>query len=134
MKDYYDILGVPKDASQDEIKKAFYKLAHKYHPDKGGDAEKFKEINEAYQVLSDPEKRVQYDKFGTSFEGAAPGGQGFSGFNWQNINFDDAFGSPFSNFGDNFGEDFDFGDIFSEFLVAVLGLKEKLALKIRAEI
>jgi len=94
MKDYYDILGVPKDASQDEIKKAFYKLAHKYHPDKGGDAEKFKEINEAYQVLSDPEKRVQYDKFGTSFEGAAPGGQGFSGFNWQNINFDDAFGSP----------------------------------------
>lgn len=65
--------------------------------------------------MSDPEKRVQYDKFGTSFEGAAPGGQGFSGFNWQNINFDDAFGSPFSNFGDNFGEDFDFGDIFSEF-------------------
>jgi len=106
-KDYYEILGVPKNASQDEIKKAFYKLAHKYHPDKGGDAEKFKEINEAYQVLSDPEKRAQYDKFGTTFEGAGVGGQGFEGFNWNNMNFNEPFGFSF--------EGFDFGDIFSDF-------------------
>ena len=69
MKDYYQILGVPKNASQEEIKKAYYKLAHKYHPDKGGDEKKFKEINEAYQVLSDKEKRAQYDRFGRVFEG-----------------------------------------------------------------
>jgi len=70
-KDYYKILGVNRNASQEEIKKAFYKLAHKYHPDKaGGDEEKFKEINEAYQVLSDENKRRQYDQFGQVFEGA----------------------------------------------------------------
>ena len=56
MKDYYQILGVQKGASPDEIKKAYYKLAHKHHPDKGGEEKKFKEINEAYQVLSDKEK------------------------------------------------------------------------------
>ena len=56
--DYYEVLGVPKTASQDEIKKAFHKLAHKYHPDKGGDEKKFKEINEAYQVLSDQQKEL----------------------------------------------------------------------------
>ena len=66
-KDYYQILGVSRDASPADIKKAFYKLAHKYHPDKGGDAEKFKEVNEAYQVLSDQKKRAQYDQFGTDF-------------------------------------------------------------------
>lgn len=104
-KDYYDILGVPKDASQEDIKKAFYKLAHKYHPDKGGDAEKFKEINEAYQVLSDPEKRAQYDKFGTTFEGASTGG--FEGFNWNGMNFNESFNFSFDGF--------DFGDIFSDF-------------------
>jgi molecular chaperone DnaJ len=71
MEDYYQILGISKDASQSEIKKAYYKLAHKYHPDKGGDEEKFKEINEAYQVLSNKEKRNQYDKFGQVFEGGA---------------------------------------------------------------
>lgn len=74
-KDYYKILGIQKNATEDEIKKAFRKLAHKYHPDKsGGDEKKFKEINEAYQVLSDKNKRESYDRFGT----AEPfGGAGF---------------------------------------------------------
>jgi len=72
MKDYYKILGVPPDASDDEIREAYYRLAHKYHPDKGGDPEKFKEINEAYQVLSDREKRKQYDMFARAFEKEAP--------------------------------------------------------------
>lgn len=81
MKDYYKILGVSKNANQEEIKKAYRKLAHKYHPDKGGNEEKFKELNAAYQVLSDPEKRKQYDTFGSSFKGAgAAGGGGFGGF------------------------------------------------------
>lgn len=102
MKDYYKILGVEKTASQDEIKKAFRKLAHKYHPDKnGGDEEKFKEINEAYQVLSDEKKRAQYDQFGRvgnqGFSGAYGGSSGFS----QGASF-------------NF-EDFDIGDIFGGF-------------------
>jgi len=60
--DYYELLGVAKNATQDEIKKAFHRLAHKYHPDKGGDEKKFKELNEAYQVLSDAQKRQQYDQ------------------------------------------------------------------------
>jgi len=113
MKDYYEILGVSKNASREEIKKAFYKLAHKYHPDKGGDAEKFKEINEAYQVLSDPEKRAQYDKFGRVFEGvgATPGAEGFSGFDWSSFDFEEPFGFNFSGF----NKDFDFSDIFSDF-------------------
>ena len=74
--DYYELLGVSKSASQEEIKKAFHKLAHKYHPDKGGDEKKFKVINEAYQVLSDTQKRQQYDQFGRVFENGAPGGGG----------------------------------------------------------
>lgn len=77
--DYYKILGVSKDASSEEIKKAFHKLAHKHHPHKGGDEKKFKEINEAYQILSNKEKRAQYDRFGKVFEG---GGPGFDDFNW----------------------------------------------------
>ena len=85
-KDYYQILGVPKGATEDEIKKAYRRLAHQHHPDKtGGDDKKFKEINEAYQVLGDSKKRQQYDRFGTTFEGGGfPGGQnpfeGFEGF------------------------------------------------------
>ena len=75
-KDYYQILGVTKTATEDEIKKAYRKLAHQYHPDKtGGDDKKFKEINEAYQILSDKQKRLQYDRFGN----ADPMG-GFGGF------------------------------------------------------
>lgn len=74
-KDYYEILGVPKSASEDEIKRAFRKLAHQHHPDKSGtDGKKFKEINEAYQVLSNKQKREQYDRFGRTFEGAPDGG------------------------------------------------------------
>lgn len=106
--DYYEILGVTKQASQDEIKKAFHKLAHKYHPDKGGDEKKFKEINEAYQVLSDAQKRQQYDQFGKGFENmAGAGGQGGNpfgqDFTWawqnqnQNVDFEDL-GDVFENF------------------------------------
>lgn len=73
-KNYYKILGISQQASQSEIKKAYYKLAHKLHPDKGGDGNQFKEINEAYQVLSNKDKRAQYDKFGRVFDrGAGPG-------------------------------------------------------------
>ncbi|MBI4837340.1 MAG: molecular chaperone DnaJ [Candidatus Portnoybacteria bacterium] len=114
-KDYYEILGVSKSASDDEIKKAYRRLAQQYHPDKaGGEAEKFKEINEAYQVLSDKQKRAQYDQFGTTFERAQAGG-GFSGFNdFRDFSgFADAFsagGGGFSAEG-GFG---DLGDIFSD--------------------
>ncbi len=73
MKDYYKVLGVSRSASTEEIEKAFYKLAHKHHPDKGGDEKKFKEINEAYQILSDKEKKAQYDRFGKVFDGGMPG-------------------------------------------------------------
>lgn len=91
MDDYYKILGIAKESSPEDIKKAFHKLAHKYHPDKsGGDEKKFKEINEAYQVLSNPEKRKQYDRFGrTNFGAGSAGGYGFQGDPSQwNINFD----------------------------------------------
>ena len=114
MKDYYNILGVNRDASPEDIKKAYRKLAHKYHPDKGGDEQKFKEINEAYQVLSDSSKRGQYDRFGNVFEGGVPGGeQGFGGFRW-------AWGNPGAQGdaeeGAGFSFDFqDIGDIFDEF-------------------
>src|SRR3989344_4821593 len=82
-QDYYSTLGVSRNASADDIKKAYRRLAHQHHPDKqGGDEKKFKEINEAYQALSDPKKRQQYDQFGHGFEqaqGAGFGGQGFGG-------------------------------------------------------
>jgi len=112
MKDYYEILGIARNASADEIKKAYYKLAHKYHPDKGGDESKFKEINEAYQVLSDSDKRAQYDQFGRVFEGSPTGGGqqgGFGGFPGGNPppGFDFEFG--FDNLGDIFEEMFGFG-------------------------
>ncbi len=106
MRDYYEILGINKNASKEEIKKAFRKLAHKYHPDKqGGDQVKFKEASEAYSVLSDDKKRQEYDAYGRVFNDGGPGpaGSGFSGFD-------------FSQFAQNGGfEGFDLGDIFGEF-------------------
>jgi molecular chaperone DnaJ len=110
-RDYYEILGVSKSASADEIKKAFRKGAVKHHPDKeGGDETKFKEINEAYEVLKDQQKRQRYDQFGHAGVGGDPGGaggfngnpfEGFGGFNGQNVHFD---------FGDG-----GLGDIFGQF-------------------
>lgn len=80
MADYYEILGLNKNASSQEIKQAFRRLAQQYHPDKaGGNAEKFREVNEAYQTLSDPEKKKMYDQYGSAFEQAQSKG-GFSGF------------------------------------------------------
>lgn len=101
--DYYDILGVKRNASKEEIKKAFHKLAHQYHPDRNPnnpDAEKkFKEINGAYQVLSNEEKRRQYDRFGAHFESGAPPDGGF-GFDFgQGVNFEDiGLGDIFESF------------------------------------
>ncbi len=105
-KDYYKILGVEKGATEDDIKKAYRKLAHQFHPDRpSGDEKKFKEINEAYQVLSNKDKRGQYDRFGRTFEG-----QDFGfGFDPNNINFEDL-----GNMGDMF-------DMFFE----GLGVKRK---------
>lgn len=98
-KDFYKILGVDKDASQADIKKAYRKEAHKHHPDKsGGDEDKFKRVSEAYSVLSDKEKRAKYDRFGSDFDQAGAGAGGFGGF-----------GAGGQAHG------FDMGDIFSEF-------------------
>ena len=139
-KDYYATLGVKKDASDDEIKKAFRRLAHEHHPDKGGNQQKFKDANEAYQVLGNAEKRRTYDQFGSAafeqggFNGAQGPGQGFGGFN---INMDDL-----GDFGDVIGSMFGMGggrrsqkasrgadietDITIEFLEAVKGVVRKL--------
>jgi molecular chaperone DnaJ len=107
-KDFYNVLGVSKGASQDEIKGAFRKLAHQYHPDKPtGDEAKFKEINEAYQVIGDPEKRKKYDQFGSAaFDGSAGfgSGHGFGGFDFSGFQ-----GGGFQDLGDMFGEMFGFG-------------------------
>lgn len=103
MKDYYKILGVSRNASQEEIKKAYRRLAHKYHPDKGGDEKKFKEINEAYQVLGNKEKRAQYDKYGQAFNYDSGGPQGFD---FQQFT---GFGDMFEDLEDMFGEIFGFG-------------------------
>ncbi len=113
-RDYYEVLGVKKDASADEIKKAYRKLAVKYHPDKeGGSEEKFKEIGEAYEVLKDSQKRQRYDQFGHAGVGGASGGfgggnpfEGFGGFNGQNINFDFGDGGLGDIFGQFFGGGF----------------------------
>ena len=139
-KDYYEILGVSKTATADEIKKAYRKMAMEHHPDRNGGAEaekKFKEANEAYQVLSDPQKRQQYDQFGqTDFSGNGAGGfSGFSGFE----GFD--FGGSGFGFGGGLGDIFEsfFGQAMSQVQVeveitpaqAVLG--EKIQLNIEGE-
>ena len=105
-KSYYDILGVKKNASADEIKRAFRKLAQKHHPDAGGDEETFKQINEAYEVLSDPEKKKQYDTFGTVGDFAHGQQAGWSG-GWPGG------GTRTYTYSSNDGSAFDWGDIFS---------------------
>jgi molecular chaperone DnaJ len=102
-KNYYDILGLDKKATKDDVKKAFRKLAQKYHPDKGGDEAKFKEITEAYSILSDEKKRREYDSYGQTFAGGGPAGAGFN-----------AGGFDFSNFQgfNNGGIEFDISDLF----------------------
>ena len=114
-EDYYQILGVSRDASQEEIKKAYRKLAHQYHPDKGGDEKKFKEINEAYQILSNKEKKAQYDHFGKTFETGAGFEPGFD--------FGAGFG-PSADFG--FG---DIGEVFEEFFGGGFDNRKKRDLK-----
>ena len=126
MKDYYKTLGVEKSASKDDIKTAFRKLAHQYHPDKTKNdhdaSQKFKEASEAYSILSDDNKRKQYDMFGSAGVGGNPnqggfggfnGGQGFSGF--QGFNNGQGFHFDFSGMGGGQNVEFDLGDIFGEF-------------------
>ena len=117
--DYYKTLGVPRTATADEIKKAFRKLARTHHPDAGGDEAKFKELNEAYEVLSDDKKRKLYDQYGTANENQIP--QGWGG---GSVNVEDIFGGAGGGFGSwadilesirhgegAFGTDWDFNDM-----------------------
>ncbi len=103
MEDYYQILGVDRSATREDIRKAYRRLAHKHHPDKGGDEKQFKKVSEAYRVLSDQEKRAQYDRYGSAFDTGQQSGGGYGspfGFNFQQSDFEDLFG------------DFDWGDLF----------------------
>ncbi len=148
-KDYYKILEVDKSATKDELKKAFRKQAHKYHPDKNkGEEAKFKEINEAYQVLSDEKKRKQYDQFGSTFDQAGGGGgnpfSGFGGFQgggaqgFSDVDVDEIFGDFFGGFGgggrgrraktvDNRGRDLEI-EMRVSFYEAVLGANRTIKL------
>ncbi|MBU6389039.1 DnaJ domain-containing protein [Patescibacteria group bacterium] len=112
-QDYYAVLGVAKNASEDEIKRAFRKKAHELHPDKGGDAEAFKKVNESYQVLSDKEKRRQYDMFGKAGAQAGGPGSGFGGYSSGGFDFSDGFGFSGGGFGG-------FADIFSDMFGAAM--------------
>jgi molecular chaperone DnaJ len=107
MKDYYHILGLERGASKDEVKKAFRKLAAKYHPDKQtGDEEKYKEVTEAYSVLGDEKKKAEYDTYGQSFSGAG-GGAGFGGFDFSHFAGAQGFNGQ--------GFEFDLNDLFQNF-------------------
>src|SRR3989344_658986 len=118
-RDYYELLGVQKSATKEDIKKAFHKLAHKFHPDKKeGDADKFKEVSEAYSILSDDKKRAEYDSYGRVFGGGGPGA-GAGGFQG-------GAGFDFSQFQDAFNQGgFDMGDIFRD---SVFGVKRSVLL------
>lgn len=140
MKDYYEILGVAKNASKEDIKKAYRKLAHQYHPDKkGGDEGKFKEVNEAYQVLSNDQKRAQYDQFGSvgGGAGAGPGGWDFSNFRgFEDIDMGDIFetffgrgaGGGFSTQGRRRGRDISI-DIEVPFQEAIFGTERRVLIR-----
>ncbi len=118
-KNYYETLGLNKGASKDEIKKAFRKLAHEHHPDKkGGNDAKFKEVSEAYSVLSDDAKRSQYDQFGS----AGPNMGGGGGFDPGNMNWG---GFDFNGFQNGQGMEFDLGDIFGDFFGGGGGRKKQ---------
>lgn len=149
-RDYYEILGVSKSASDDEIKKAYRRAAVKYHPDKeGGDEAKFKEASEAYEVLKDGAKRQRYDQFGhAGVGGGASGGgnpfEGFGGFGGQNVHFDfgdgglgDIFGQFFggqagANRGPKRGRDVE-ATLQLSFEEAVFGVEEKIELEMNDE-
>jgi len=114
-KDYYNILGVSRTATKDEIKRAYRRLAHQYHPDKnGGDDRKFKEINEAYQILGNDQKRQQYDQFGDVFSSYAQGFGGQAGFG-QGANSEDMF-KGFNFRGGRVFDWEDFSDVFDDVL------------------
>src|SRR6185436_1371451 len=111
-RDYYEVLGVGKSASADELKKAFRRKAVEHHPDKGGDEAKFKEINEAYEVLKDDSKRKRYDQFGHAGVGSSAASDG----------------NPFAGFGGGGQQDYSFdfgdlglGDIFGSFFGGDMG-------------
>ena len=146
-KDYYEILGVQKTATEDEIKRAYRRLAHQYHPDKnGGDDKKFKEINEAYQVLGNKEKKEQFDRFGRTFEGPPTGGGGgfygggFEGFGGLSDILEELFGFGRRSH-DEGGFGFDFSGGFSrawstiqttlsiDFATAALGSEVEVSVK-----
>lgn len=150
-KDYYKILGVEKQSSIDDIKKAFRKLAHKFHPDKKtGDEAKFKEVNEAYQVLGDEEKRKKYDQYGSNFDqqggfgggaswddfmqAARGGGAGSGSFNFGGIDLGDILGDMFGfggnvsrNRGAQRGNDVQV-DVQISFIEAVFGTEQEISL------
>lgn len=153
-RDYYEVLGVAKGASADEIKKAFRKAAIKHHPDKqGGDETKFKEVNEAYEVLKDQQKRQRYDQFGHAGVGGASGGgasggnpfEGFGGFDGQNVHFDFGDGGLGDIFGQFFGGGASAGErqprrgndvetsITLDFEEAVFGVEKTLKLNMQDE-
>lgn len=149
-RDYYEVLGVSKNASDDEIKKAYRRAAVKYHPDKeGGNEEKFKEVSEAYEVLKDNAKRQRYDQFGHAGVGGSGGGgnpfEGFGGFGGQNVHFDfgdgglgDIFGQFFGgqagggNRGPKRGRDVE-ATLQLTFEEAVFGVEEKIEIEMNDE-